>query len=139
MPVNPILAPILAMVGVTFVVWIVLYVQRIGEMRRRRIDPQRLASSSEASALLEDRRAADNFRNLFELPVLFHVGALAALATGVGGPVLTGLAWAFVVLRAAHSFVHCTYNRVMHRFTAYVLSTLVLWAMWGWLVVAWLT
>lgn len=138
MQMNPILGPVLAMVGVTLFVWIALYVQRVGEMRRRRIHPQRLASAAAATALLEDRRAADNFRNLFELPVLFHVAALAALATQGVDAVLVGLAWAFVILRAVHSLVHCTYNRVMHRFIAYLLSTLVLWAMWAKLAWTWL-
>ncbi|HNR92928.1 MAG TPA: MAPEG family protein [Dokdonella sp.] len=135
---NPILGPVLAMVGLTLVVWIALFVQRLGEMRRRRIDPQRLASAAAATALLEDRRAADNFRNLFELPVLFLVAALAALATQVVDAVLVGLAWTFVALRAVHSLVHCSYNRVMHRFIAYLLSSLVLWVMWVKLAWVWL-
>jgi hypothetical protein len=29
-----------------------------------------------------------------------------------------------------HSLVHCTYNRVIHRFTAYLASSLVLMLMW---------
>ena len=38
----------------------------------------------------------------------------------------------FVVLvRAVHSLVHCSYNKVMHRFAAYVAGALVLWAMWA--------
>ena len=135
---NAILLPLLAMVGLVFVVWITMFVRRVGEMRRRRIDVEQLATSAEITRLLDDRRAADNFRNLFELPVLFFAGVLAAVATGAVDAVLVGLAWAFVALRAVHSLVHCTYNRVMHRFLAYLASAIVLLAMWVRLALAWL-
>lgn len=128
---QSILWPSFAMVAITALVWVVLYVHRIGEMMRKRIDAQRLASASAAAALLDDRRASDNFRNLFELPVLFHVGVLIAFVTREVDALALGLAWAFVALRGAHSFVHCSYNRVMHRFIVYVLSTLALFAFWG--------
>jgi len=136
--VNAILLPLLAMVGLVFVVWITMFVRRVDEMRRRRIDVEQLATSAEITRLLDDRRAADNFRNLFELPVLFFAGVLAAVATGAVDAVLVGLAWAFVALRAVHSLVHCTYNRVMHRFLAYLASAIVLLAMWVRLALAWL-
>ena len=138
MPANAILCPLLAMVGLTFVVWITMFVRRVGEMRRRRIAIERLATTAEIASLLDDRRAADNFRNLFEMPVLFYAGALAALATGAADSVVLGLAWAFVVFRALHSLVHCSYNRVMHRFLAYLLAAVAVWAMWVKLAVTWL-
>ena len=31
------------------------------------------------------------------------------------------------MFRVAHSLVYCTYNRVEHRFAAYLLSALALW------------
>jgi hypothetical protein len=43
---------------------------------------------------------------------------------------LVRLAWIFVGLRALHSAIHCTYNRTLHRFGAYLASSLVLIAMW---------
>jgi hypothetical protein len=45
------------------------------------------------------------------------------------------LAWGYVLLRAVHSLVHTTYNRVMHRFLAYSVSTLFVFAMWALFVV----
>jgi hypothetical protein len=36
----------------------------------------------------------------------------------------------YVVLRAAHSFIHCTYNRVMHRFAAFGSGFLLLVGLW---------
>lgn len=126
------LLPAVAMVAVTAVVWVRLYVQRIGEMRRRRITPNQLATSGQAASTLHETSAADNFRNLFEVPVLFYVLCLALYATHLGGPFLLIGCWLFVALRAAHSAIQCTYNTVMHRFYVYFVSTVLLFVLWAW-------
>ena len=129
------LFPIVAMVAITAVVWVRLYVQRIREMRHRGISPGQLATSRQAASTLQDTTAADNFRNLFEVPVLFYVLCLTLYATHRGGVVLLGGCWLFVALRAAHSAIQCTYNKVMHRFYVYFVSTVLLFALWTWLTV----
>ena len=129
-PATAILWPAVAMAGLTFLVWVRLYHLRLGEMARKRIDAQDLANAADSVRLLVDTRASDNFRNLFELPVLFYAGVLLAAQLGVSDVVSLALAWAFVGLRAVHSIVHCTYNHVMTRFVAYALATLVLIAFW---------
>ena len=134
--VNPLLLPLLAMVALTLLVWLRLYQLRLGEMKRSRIHPQQLAGSAN-KGLLKDTRASDNFINLFEVPVLFYALVLASIASGIADPALLVLAWAFVGLRAVHSAIQCTYNRVMHRFSAYALATVVLFVYTGrlaWLV-----
>jgi hypothetical protein len=128
-----ILAPAFAMVGLTFVVWLRMYFMRIGQMKRERIHPQAVATSAQAAARLTDSRAADNFRNLFELPVLFYAAVLVAAVTGLVATASLALAWAFVALRVVHSAIHCTYNKVMHRFYAYLAGGVVLFALWAWL------
>ncbi|NCT72500.1 MAG: hypothetical protein GXC75_16280 [Xanthomonadaceae bacterium] len=129
-PATAILWPAVAMAGLTFLVWVRLYQLRLGEMARKRIDAQQLANASDSVRLLVDTRASDNFRNLFELPVLFYAGVLIAAQIGVSDAGSIALAWAFVALRAVHSVVHCTYNHVMTRFVAYALATLVLIVFW---------
>ncbi|MGN6224676.1 MAPEG family protein [Pseudoxanthomonas sp.] len=131
LPATAILWPAVAMAGLTFLVWIRLYHLRLGEMARKRIDAQALASSAEAARLLDDTRASDNFRNLFEVPVLFYAGVLLAAQAGFDDRALLALAWLFVGLRAVHSAVQCTVNHVMTRFVAYALATLVLMAFWA--------
>lgn len=123
--------PGLVMVGVTFAVWLRMYSMRIGQMKRERIHPQSVATSAEAAARLTDSRAADNFRNLFELPVLFYFALAVAAHTGLTGTAVLALAWLFVALRAWHSWIQCTYNKVMHRFKVYVAGGMVLWILWG--------
>ena len=132
---RAIFLPALAMAALTFVVWWRMYFMRIGQMKRERIHPQKVATSAQASALLTDSRAADNFSNLFELPVLFYVALVVAAQIGMVDGVSLALSWAFVALRVAHSWIHVTYNKVMHRFAVYVAGGMVLWLLWAYLAV----
>lgn len=128
---NAIFYPALGMVVLTIVVWFRMYFMRVAQMKRERIHPQSVATSAELAARLTDSRAADNFRNLFELPVLFYLALVVAAFTQLVTPLVIGLAWLFVALRLVHSAIHCTYNKVMHRFKAYLAGGFVLWALWG--------
>lgn len=127
---NEIFYPMLAMVALTLAVWVRLYLVRIPEMRRLRIDPQSVATSAQKSSRLVDTRAADNFSNLFEVPVLFYLAVLVAHQAGLVTPLVLLLAWAFVAGRILHSLIQCSYNKVMHRFTVYALSTCVVAVLW---------
>jgi len=124
------LQPVFAMAALTAAVWVRMFTMRLGQMKRERIHPQAVATSAQVAARLTDSRAADNFRNLFELPVLFYAAAFTAILLGAVTPVSLGLAWAFVALRILHSLVQCTYNKVMHRFWAYALGGVALWSLW---------
>lgn len=122
--------PMVAQVGIVLAVWIRLYFVRIGEMRAKRIPPQAVATTRAASQVLENVGTADNFRNLFEVPVLFYAICLALAVTDLVTPAQLALAWAFVAFRALHSFIHSTYNKVMHRFSVYLVSTVCAFLMW---------
>ena len=62
--------------------------------------------------------------------MLFYLGFLLSLVLMVQDPMLVWMSWAFVGFRFLHSLIHCTYNDVNHRFTAYLLSCLVLLFLW---------
>ena len=130
---RAIFLPIFAMAALTLVVWLRMYVTRIAQMRRERIHPQAVATSAQATARLTDSRAADNFRNLFELPVLFYLALLVAAIAGLATTATLVLAWLFVLLRIAHSALQCSYNKVMHRFQVYLAGSVVLWVLWVYL------
>ena len=128
---NAIFWPVIAQVLLVLAVSVRMYLVRVGEMRERRIRPQAIATSQTAAAALHNVAAADNFRNLFEAPVLFFVVCGALAITDTVTPLQVGLAWTYVGLRAIHSFIHVTYNRVIHRLLAYVASMACLFLMWG--------
>ncbi|MBT8061500.1 MAG: hypothetical protein HKO64_01495 [Xanthomonadales bacterium] len=128
---KPLLLPLMIQVLLTFVVWHRMYFDRISEMQDKRIDPQRINTREKGRALLTGSAAsADNFSNQFEMPVLFYLAIVLALMLLIQDAVLVVLAWSYVVLRIVHSFIHTTYNHVMHRFWVYIGSCAVLMIMW---------
>ena len=80
--------------------------------------------------------SADNFRNLFEVPVLFFAICCVLAITDNVTPLQIGLAWLYVALRVVHSLIHLTYNRVTHRSGVFITSTLCVFLMWGLFAVA---
>ena len=122
--------PALAMVALTVVVTVRMFFERLRQVRTDRIPFREIPSGSQMATRFADTRAADNYRNLFELPVLFYLALVVAAFAGLGTPLVLGLAWTYVALRVVHSWIHCTYNRVKHRFYAFAASTFVLCALW---------
>jgi hypothetical protein len=129
---NPqaIFGPMLALMLLTFAVWIYLGVKRVPFIARSRFTraqmrPEQLAQLSPPAVA----NPSDNFRNLFELPTIFYAVCLMLYALGRVDPLGLFMAWWFVAFRYAHSFVHCTFNHVLLRFVLYVISAAALWFM----------
>jgi len=120
-----------AMMLLVAIVGLRLLMVRVAEMRAKRLPMQAVSDSVRTAARLERVQASDNFRNLFELPVLFYTLVALALATGRTPGWLAAGAWGFVLLRYAHSAIHCGYNKVLHRFLAFSLGLLLLVALWA--------
>ncbi len=128
---KPILLPLLAQVLLTFMVWVYLYISRIREMKRKHINPQALNVRSKSQELLADSAGpANNFMNLLEMPILFYLAVLLSLILLIQDQVLVTLSWIYVLLRYVHSLIHCTYNKVMHRFQVYFFSCIILLLIW---------
>ncbi len=122
--------PAVAMMALTCVVAVRMFRLRIAQMRRDQIRLQTVAMSRGSAEFFTDSRGADNYRNLFELPVLFYLALVVAAQTAQVNALTLGLAWLFVVERVVHSYIQCTYNRVRHRFYAFVASFFTLCAFW---------
>lgn len=74
-----------------------------------------------------------HYNNQFELPNYFLIGGAAHLAFQPN--VATVLfAWAFVVSRLAHSYIHLGKNNVRMRFAAFALGWICVLLLWGQLV-----
>jgi hypothetical protein len=72
---------------------------------------------------------AHNYAHLMEQPTLFYATVIILGVIGQGDGLNLQLAWAYVVLRIAHSIVQATWNRVIARFTLFCLSTVALLAL----------
>ena len=126
-----ILLPPTALAFLTGIVWLRMGSDRLGELRSRRIHPQQVATSKQMSETLQNTQSADHFRNLFEVPVLFYALCGFIAITRMTTLLLLACAWGYVVLRAAHAYVHLSHNKVVRRFQTFVASTIVLYVMWG--------
>ncbi|HET6389380.1 MAPEG family protein [Hyphomicrobium sp.] len=85
---------------------------------------------SDASYTTRARQFGNCFRNQFELPMLFFVLIAFLLITRLGDILMLALAWAFVLTRYAHAYIHTTSNDLNWRFRAYAVGVVVLAAMW---------
>lgn len=131
-----IFVPLFAQVLLTALVWAWMFKTRIAEMKQNRISPQSLANAADGVTRLKYVAGpADNFKNLFEIPVLFFVAVVSLYVTQQVDVLFLTLAGVFVLFRYIHSFIHITYNNVLHRFTVYVISTLMLWIIWIMIVI----
>ena len=131
MDVADIFTPFIGMLSLTFLVWVHLYVRRIGYMIKHRIDAQKLTTPEKGKSLIPEavNYPAYNLANLFELPVVFYALCLYLYVSGNVDPTYVAAAWVFFLLRVLHSVVHCTFNRVIVRFWLYALYALALWFM----------
>jgi hypothetical protein len=126
-----ILYPALVLFGLTAFCVLRLAKLRFTALRRGEIDPRffrQYRDYEEPEAL---HVASRHVSNLFEAPVLFYAIVLIAFVTQQVGWLPLVLAWIYVLLRIAHSYVHLTTNNVMIRFRLFALSWLMLILLWA--------
>jgi len=122
--------PMLAMLALTCIVMVAMLRERAAEVKARGLSMREIPSGSQMSAVFLNTRAADHYKNLFEMPVFFHALCLALLATEMVGVGIVSAAWLYVALRVVHAWIHLTYNRVKHRMRVFAASTTLLMVMW---------
>lgn len=100
---------------------------RLHDFRARRLSPQAYALREGRTRLSDaTERTADHYQNLFEMPVVFVAACLAINLAGYTDAFYIAAAWVYVALRLLHSAIHLTYNRVYHRFLAFIASVIPL-------------
>ena len=123
---HGLVAPILALVLWTLVIWIWMYATRIPAMQTAKIDLEEAARKRVLELPPEVMWVSDNYNHLMEQPTIFYAAAFAAQLAGQADATNVALAWTYVGLRIVHSLVQCTVNRIMVRFTVFALSTIAL-------------
>jgi hypothetical protein len=127
------IAAVLAQGVLVFIITVLLYRARIPLIVRGKVRIADIALDRdnwpEAS-----RQVANAFSNQFEVPVLFYVAALLSLY--FGATFLDALlAWAFVISRYVHAYIHVTNNHVIRRFFAFAVGTVIVCVFWVVLIV----
>lgn len=124
-----ILHPVFVQVALTFALLFWMGPARVGSIKRGEVKVKDIALGQNAWPT-QIQQLSNSYNNQFQLPVLFYVLAGLVLITRKVDPLLVALAWAFVLSRLAHAFVHVTSNYVPHRFWTYVFGVVALAAMW---------
>ena len=127
---NTMIAPVMALVAWSLLIWLWMYSQRIPAMLKAGIKPQDAAHPGSLDILpAGPRQAADNYNHLMEQPTIFYAAALAIAVTGHADGWAVHFAWVYVALRVLHSLVQVTVNVVNLRFLLFSLATIVLGVM----------
>ena len=126
---ESIFIPFFGLMLLTILVWIYMYYLRLSYMVFNKVDPQSLAATRQATELIPAKvnQPSENLINLFELPVLFYATCIYLYVTQQADTTSLVLGYCFLIFRVLHSVIHCTYNKVTHRFYVYVLSAITLW------------
>jgi hypothetical protein len=129
----PILAPVVALICWTLVMWLWMYATRLPGMKRAGIDAKDLVGTNGADlrARIDPRWQwpADNYNHLMEQPTIFYAVCLVLAMVGWGHGINATIAWVYVGLRILHSLVQVLSNRVLVRFAVFSLATLALIAL----------
>lgn len=131
MKADIILLPAALMVILTMLTWLRMFALRIPAMEKAKVDIK-VVRSQKLKELLPEKVniASEHFVNLFEMPVLFYVLSIFLFMTHKTNDFFIYGSFAFVSFRYLHTFIHLSYNNVMHRFITYLISCIILWAMW---------
>ena len=113
------------------------------------LGPARARSMREARQTLDDAdvrvgrntwseqamKVSNNYRNQFELPVLFFAVVAYALILRQADTYMLMLAWAFVATRILHAAIHIGPNVIKWRAIAFIIGAAILSTMW--IALAW--
>lgn len=123
-----ILQPVFVVGLLTVVMTVWMFVTRIPAMQSRGIDPQEAQDTVRLLDLLppEVNRVSNNYNHLFEQPTLFYAVAISIAVLGQVDTLHVACAWTYALLRVAHSLVQATIDKVMVRFSLFLVSWIAL-------------
>ncbi|MBA3979079.1 MAG: hypothetical protein C0462_00595 [Alcanivorax sp.] len=128
---SPIIAPVVALVAWSLVMWLWMYATRLPAMTRSGMkpDPQMPRGEQMNQLPARTRWKADNYNHLMEQPTVFYAIALSLALLEAGGGSSLVMAWAYVGLRIVHSLWQALTNVIEIRFVLFALSSLMLFGL----------
>jgi hypothetical protein len=121
--------PMFALVLLTFIVAIITLYSRVHAVKTGQMDA-RFFKTYQGEMSEQVLKTGRHFSNLFEVPVLFYAGCLAAMVIHVTGPYIQIWAWLFVVARIAHAYIHIGPNKIYPRMIAFFTCVFAVAALW---------
>lgn len=118
--------PCLAMLLLTFIVLLRMFVLRISAVKNKDIEIKYFKTYSAGNPPMLMVQADRHFSNLFEVPVLFYMVCVFSVITFHVDSKMLLAAWIYVFFRVIHAFIHLTSNKLNPRMLTYAFSWIVL-------------
>ncbi len=129
MSIAAVLAPVFALIALTFALHYWMGLARLSKIRRGEVKTRDIALR-EPNWPARVTQIGNAFHNQLELPLLFYVLVAFALITRQADFLFVIMSWLFVALRLVHAFIFVTSHRVRQRFFAFAEGSAVLLLMW---------
>lgn len=125
---TQIITPVIALVAWSMIMWVWMYATRIPAIQaaKMKLDPNLPRGDQMATLPPMVRWKADNYVHLMEQPTIFYALVISLAVIGEGSGINLYLAWAYVLLRIAHSLVQAVVNKIELRFLIFALSNIPL-------------
>lgn len=129
MNLHAILLPVFAQVALIFGLLFLMAGRRLSAIRGGQVQRENVTAGQKA---WPDRAqwASNAFSNQFELPVLFFALVPLAIYTRKADTLFVVMSWLFVAARVVQAAAYVTTNTLALRFPAFLVSAIVLLAMW---------
>ena len=125
-----IIYPVIALVALTFGIGIWFGVTRFKAAMNGDVNPAYYKLNRGAKLPEYYLKINNNYNNLFEVPVAFYVVSILIFITNNVDLAFVVMSWVFVVSRYVHSYIHTTYNNVLHRRNIFLFGVAVLIIEW---------
>ena len=132
---NEIFLPVLVQILITITGFMLLGVRKTRAVKTGQVDLDKTALDNDAwpdYVLM----VSNNIRNQFQVPVLFYVLCFLLYSIDAVSTTVLYLAWAFVISRAIHAYIHMSSNFVPARFSVFTIGFLIMVAMFVFAAIA---
>ncbi len=125
---NLIFWPVLVQILITIAGFLLLGVRKAKALKTDNVDMEKTSLDNDAwpdYVLM----VSNNIRNQFQVPVLFYVLCFIFYSINAVSTTVLYLAWAFVLSRVVHAYIHMSSNYVPARFRVFILGFLIMLVM----------
>lgn len=122
---NQIFLPVLVQILITISGYLLLGVRKSRAVKSNNVDLEKAALDNDAWPDYV-RVVSNNIRNQFQVPVLFYVLCILFYSIDAVSAMVLYLAWAFVISRAIHAYIHMSSNYVPARFTVFTIGFIIM-------------
>ena len=122
---NLIFLPVLTQIAITIAGFMLLGVRKAKALKEGNVDSTKTPLDNDAwpdYVLM----VSNNIRNQFQVPVLFYVLCFVFYSINAVTTTVLYLAWAFVISRIVHAYIHMSSNNVPARFRVFTIGFVIM-------------